>query len=113
MEFLENKNVIDPFRENYPELKRYTWRKKNPLKQARLDYFLTSETMMQYVKESAVEGSYRSDHSVVTLKLNFTNFDRGKSYWKHNNSLLTDHEYLKIINEKISKVNFQLHKSKA
>lgn len=102
LEIIASKYIIDPFRENYPTLKRYTWRKKNPLKQARLDYFLVSESIMQHVTKSSVESGYRSDHSIVTLELNFTNFSHGKSYWKHNNSLLTDIEYVTIINKKIA-----------
>ena len=93
--------MVDPVRENFPRFKRYTWRKKNPLKQARLDYFLISENMMQYVKSSRIEMGYRSDHSIVTLVLSFDGFKHGKSYMKHNNSLLTDKEYLKIINTHI------------
>ena len=42
---------------------------------------------------------YHSDHSIVVLS--FGGFKHGKSYWKHNNSLLTDKEYLKIINKHI------------
>ena len=44
---------------------------------------------------------------MITLELNFTNFEHGKSYWKHNNSLLSDIEYLKQINEKITEVKRQ------
>ena len=61
-------------RENHPTIKRYRWRRKNPLKQARPDYFLVPESMIPYVKKSAIETSYRSDHSIVTLELNLTNF---------------------------------------
>ena len=57
--------------------------------------------MSQYIKDSKIGASYRSDHSLVTLELNFTNISHGKSYWKHNNSLLTDLEYLKTMNNKI------------
>ena len=39
-------NLIDPFRDNNPSLKRYTWRRKNPIKQARLDYFLITENLL-------------------------------------------------------------------
>ena len=85
IEMININNMIDPFRENFPKLKRYTWRKKNPLKQARLDYFLISENIMQYVKSSKIEMGYRSDHSIVTLMLTFGGFKHGKSYWKHNN----------------------------
>ena len=95
-------NMIDPFRENFPKLKRYTWRKENPLKQARLDYFLISENIMQNVKSSKIEVGYRSDHSIVTLMSTFDGFMHGESYWKHNNLLLTDKEYLNIINKHIT-----------
>ena len=33
-------NLIDPWRINDPETKTYTWSRKNPLKQAQLDFFL-------------------------------------------------------------------------
>ena len=39
----EENNLIDPFRELYKETKTYTWRKKHPIKQARLDFFLISD----------------------------------------------------------------------
>lgn len=38
-----NSSLVDPFREAYPPIKRYTWRKKSPLRQARLEYFHISE----------------------------------------------------------------------
>ena len=36
---METNDIIDTFRESNPQLKRYTWRRRNPLKQARLDFF--------------------------------------------------------------------------
>ena len=100
-EIIDTKYLLDPFREKFPSLKKFTWQKRNPCKQARLDYFLISEKLMQYVKKTSTEPSYRSDHSPITFELNLTYFENGNSYWKHNNSLLTDLEYLKQINEKI------------
>ena len=44
---------------------------------------------------------------MVTLDLNFTNLVQGKSYRKHNSSLLNDIEYLNIVNEKITEVKRQ------
>ena len=101
IEMVETYNMIDPFRDKYPTLKRYTWRKKTPLKQARLDYFLISANIMQYVKKCNIDMAYRSDHSVITLEFQFDDIKYGKFYWKHNNSLLTDKEYLDIINKHI------------
>ena len=39
LEIKENYKLYDPFREAYPSLKRYTWRKKSPLKQSALITF--------------------------------------------------------------------------
>ena len=39
LRLIETLSLVDIFRENAPNLRRYTWRRKNPIKQARLDYF--------------------------------------------------------------------------
>lgn len=41
LKFIETFNLVDihVFRETNPKLKRYTWRRKNPIKQAKLDCF--------------------------------------------------------------------------
>ena len=44
---------------------------------------------------------------MITLDLNFTYFVEGKSYWKHNSSLLSEIEFLNIINKKITEVERQ------
>ena len=99
--------LIDPFREAYPILRRYTWRRKTPLKQARLDYFLISENLLASIKSSKIDPSYRSDHSPIILELQFVDFQKGKSLWKFNNSLLTDTTYLETINNKIIEIKQQ------
>jgi exonuclease III len=41
IEIVDQCSLVDPFRELFPDLQRYTWRKKTPFKQARLDFFLS------------------------------------------------------------------------
>ena len=55
-------NLIDPFRELHPDIKRYSWRRMSPLKQARLDFFLITENLISSVNKCTIEPSYRSDH---------------------------------------------------
>jgi len=107
LEIKESYCLFDPYRESHPNAKRYTWRKKRPLKQARLDYFLVSENLLSSVENSKIEASYRSDHSAIILELQFTQFNHGKSLWKFNNSLLQDKQYLETINEKIDEIRQQ------
>ena len=45
---------------------------------------------------------YKTDHSLITLCLNFNKVDRGPGYFKFNNSLLLDREYQNIIKTSIS-----------
>lgn len=104
---IESRNLVDPFRVLEPLKCRYTWRRKNPLQQARLDFFLVSEDIQQNINKCDIGISYRSDHSMVILEVNFYEIVKGKSLWKHNNSLLNDSDYVNIINDKIKEVKMQ------
>ena len=75
---MNERHLIDPYRDAHPELKRYTWRRKQPLQQARLDFFIVSEDLLTSVKKCTIENSYRSDHSPVSLSLCFTEFVKMK-----------------------------------
>ena len=48
------------------------------IKQARLDYFLISQNLLASVNKSSIEGSYRSDHSMIILDISFIQFQKGK-----------------------------------
>ena len=97
LEIKEELNMVDPFREIYDDLKRFTWRKTNPIKQARLDFFLISETLMQSVNDLEILPSYRSDHSTVVLSIEINDFVKGKGLWKFNVSLLKDKAYINTV----------------
>ena len=107
LEIKSTYNLIDPYREYFPTTKRYTWRKLRPLQQSRLDFFLISERLLSSINTCTIETSYRSDHSMVSLKCNFNHFVKGKPLWKFNNSLLNDINYLTLINEKINEIKIQ------
>lgn len=86
LEMVSTHNLLDVFREINPDKLRYTWRKPNPFKQARLDFFLISQSLLSMVEECNILTSYRSDHSPVMLNLKFNEFKHGKGLWKFNNS---------------------------
>lgn len=104
LKMINENNLTDPFRENNPLSRRYTWRRKNPIKQARLDFFLLAEEISSTHNVSKIEPGYKTDHSIIRLSLTLDDFEHGKGLWKHNNSHLSNPEYLKIINEKILEV---------
>lgn len=104
IENIENRQLCDPYRENFPTKRRYTWHRTNPLQQARLDFFLITEDLLTNLKQCDIESSYKSDHSITFLHLTFSKIEHGKGLWKHNNSHLKDEEYLNSIRSKIKEV---------
>ena len=57
-------DLCDVYRQFNLDRRRFTWRRKNPVKQARLDYFLASSNMLDIIKNCDISLSYRSDHSI-------------------------------------------------
>jgi len=43
-----NLDLLDIWRELYPEMRRYTWRRNTPLQQSRLDFFLIPSVHLCY-----------------------------------------------------------------
>ena len=99
LNMINDLNLLDIYRYTHQSSRRYTWRKRNPLKQARLDFFLVSSTMTDLIDKCDIEAGYRSDHSIISMDMVFNNFSIGKGIWKFNNSLLKNKDYLKLINE--------------
>ena len=96
-EIMTQLNLRDIWREKNENHRRYTWAGPNS-KQSRLDYFLISSDLVQYVQETNIEIRYKSDHNPISVTLKFVDQERGRGNWKFNNSLLRDTEYVELIN---------------
>ena len=65
-----NLDLLVIWRELYPEMRRYTWRRNTPLQQSRLDFFLLiSDLLSTFVTHADIKARYRTDHSMITLTL--------------------------------------------
>ena len=104
--------LIDVYRSQNPDGKRYTWRNKGRagLVQSRLDMFFVSEqTQFLNIKFNTVPGLL-SDHSLIQI-----NFDtdrqwtRGRGFWKFNVELLKDTEYINLIYAQIDELKNMEH----
>lgn len=80
---------------------------KKSIKQARLDFFLISDTLSTMNPIITHNNSYRSDHSPVTLQFKLNEFVRGRGFWKFNNSPLYDKEYVDIVKKIIHSVKIE------
>ena len=108
IEIMEEMRLVDIWREMNPETLQYTWRRARPLQQSRLDFFLISETLLSFVKDSKILYGYRSDHSFVSVEFEFKKEEKRSNYWKFNSSLLSkESDCTKLIKETITKTKQQ------
>ena len=90
----------DIWRDSNPDNPGYAWRRVTPnFVAVRLDFFLISDSLTQFVVSVKKWLAYKTDHSQVSLVLDFTVSPRGPGYWKLNTSYLTDPDYLQKINK--------------
>ena len=71
-------NLTDIYRYFHPKTKRYTWRRKKPFQQARLDYIITSNAFVDVIEKCNIKPGYRTDHSIVEINIELCKFIRGK-----------------------------------
>ena len=100
-------NLIDILRELNMENKEFTWRKPNGTKMARLDFFLVSELLFSQVTESKILSGYRTDHSLIATTLGHNKKKKNRTFWKFNNSLLKDPNYVAKVKEVIKSTKTQ------
>ena len=65
---------------------------------------MASDDLLNFISSAEIIPGYRTDHSAITLKLNFSAHSRGKGYWKFNNSLLHDKESVQLIKDNIEEI---------
>ena len=100
-------NLSDIWRQLHPNSKRYTWHKKinsRIVQQGRLDFFLISEHLIDNNVKSSIIPGYRSDHSFILTEINPSKRNKIKTFWKFNNQLLKDPNYIKAVQDVIKKV---------
>ncbi len=99
-----NYNLIDIWRHKNPNCKRFTWRSNTrPVIMTRLDFFLITFNLVSRVESVHIKPSFRSDHSLIDLKLKRCIEDRGPGFWKFNSSLLSNQEYVNYIKDCINR----------
>ena len=77
-----------------------------PLIQKRLDYFFISNQLQEPVVSIDITSAICTDHSTLYLKIddNAATDHRGPSYWKFNNSLLREGEFVLAMRQEIIKL---------
>ena len=94
LSIIDENSLKDIWRIQHPEKQQYTWHSNTkPVIFCRLDYFLLSENITNYIIKTQIKPGYNSDHSLVSIEIDFVKLDRGPGVFKMNNSVLLENEY--------------------
>ena len=91
---IESLDWIDIWREFNPDSAGYTWGRKASNLKERLDWFLINQELYQEVECVGITTGYKTDHCMVIIVILIESNERGPGFWKFNNSLLEDADYV-------------------
>ena len=76
----------------------YTWRRKNSIEKSRIDFWLIDSNITPLILSTDIRPAMiqSTDHLAISIKMKYS-YKRGPGYWKLNNSLLEDKNYIKTI----------------
>jgi len=101
-EWCQSMDVMDIWRIKNPNIFDYTWRSRfRPYVYCRLDFYIISSSLCNFVDQCTIKTSYMSDHRLVSLEIINSELSRGPGFWKFNNSLLSDKDYTQLITKTI------------
>ena len=87
-------NLIDIWRLRNRDKRQFTWRKRNFIKQRRIDFWLISDDLQDDIKRTKITPAIKTDHSAISLSVNSLKNQPFGPYWKFNSSLLDDDNYI-------------------
>ena len=65
-QIIDANNLIDIWRAQHPNKQQFTWHSNTrPIIFSRLDYLLISETLVNFINNSAIKAGYNTDHSLI------------------------------------------------
>ena len=101
-ELMDEYGFCDAYRALNGRKKNYTWFNRGGVQRARLDMAIVSNSIRPFLTEYTSLPFYKSDHRPQIVSIDYTVFKRGKGYWKLNNSLLHDLDFIKTVKESIN-----------
>ena len=104
-------DLIDCWRELHGDEKDYTWSRNNPFCARRLDYIFINDNLLQYLLKSSHRIITGTDHKTVNSRISSENLERGQGFWKFNNHLLHEPDYVDFMNKKIDNLQVVLSRS--
>ena len=95
----------------HPDCSHFTWYNLRDKIFSRLDFFLISGSLMTSTIEATIIPSIKTDHSCITLALKLSSMERGPGIWKLNVLHLSNPNFVDTINNRITELIKETHKS--
>ena len=102
--FSEKLDLVDVWRVLHSDTSGFTRRQHCPRIQCRLDSFLVSQSTVNITTLTDIVPGYKTDHSMITLRISLPSNPRGPGFWKLNTSSLTELEYINQIKTTIQEI---------
>ena len=91
-------DLLDIQRVRHPKVNKYSYESKALKVRSRIDFFLIAKNLTKYVQKVDIHPSIAPDHWTISLSLQWSKeVPRGPGFWKFNNTLLNDDNYIQQI----------------
>jgi exonuclease III len=87
-EMIDYLDLEDVWCRRHPGQRRYTYFKPNSSIASRIDNCFISKSMDSYIINSSISTSIETDHCALLNEMKTTKVERGKGYWKMNDTVL-------------------------
>ena len=96
-------DLVDIQRVRHPKLRKFTYESKFLKVKSRIDFFLIAKNLTLRVKNTEICPAIAPDHDAIHISLSLPNkCPRGPGYWKFNNTLLNDEQYIAKVRDTYS-----------
>ncbi len=107
LEFCNTNSLIDVWRNKNLMVKQFSWLKPNGSCTSRIDLWLSTLDIIEYVSEVSMSSAPLTDHCSIYLELKpKTNLNKRNTNWKFNADLLKSDDYCKKIKELLLEIKF-------
>ena len=112
--FIKTNKLIDVWRIYNENRQQFTWRRKDKTQASRIDMILLGKDFFSHVQGCKIKlaGIQYTDHQSVVLTFRSGVSEKGRGYWKINNSVIHEYDYKQLINKVIDKYLIQYHNNK-
>ena len=97
-------DLVDIQRVRHSQLRRYPYESKSLGVKSRIDFFLVAKNLQKYVKTIGIYPAIAPDHKAIRISLLCPKEDiRGPGFWKFNNTLLKDDNFVTTVRDVYTK----------